>query len=769
MSTKKINTITALLIFMVMLFIYLRTAAPGITFWDSSELVTCSAIMGVPHPPGSPLLSLFGRIMTFMPFYDFRGGGFESTAYRINMLAVLSGALTVMLTYLITVKLIIRTTPFRGIFRHDGFIMFGGLIAALLAGFSHLFWENSVEIETYMPALMISMLAVFLTLSWEENSEDPRYVRYLFLAAYLIGLGIGIHLYVLLIVPTVFLIVIAAKPSWFSDIRLWLMFAMITAVIFLVKYFIGPGLFIILAVLLSVLVPLLFVRLQNKSAAPLWRKTLLGMLLCLSLFSIGYSVYPTIMIRASKNPAVNEGNPDNWERFGDYLTRDQYGQGNMLKEIFVRNASAGYQFKYMYLRYFLRQFPDWGPSPKISFANLTAGNYSGNGSSIKYEHVPVFLLILLFYGICFHIKTDIKRFGIFFLYFIISSAGLVLYLNMENPQVRERGYFYLGSFQIIMVWVGFGVYGLISFVRSRFSTRMLTPVTAVLIIMFLTLIPSALISAHIDSGYTNYRLHDRSKDRIAHDLAINMLESCKANAVLFTHGDNDTYPLWYLQHVDGMRQDVSVINLSILSAPWYIKQLRDEGRTVQIALTDSFIDKELCVNSFASFKTLKWTPEPKEVSKGGLTWKMPPAYVTGDREIGFITVSNYMTAHIIDTNNSERPVYFSTYTDPVNMIGLYEYMAMEGLVFRLTREKSTDGKYSVDAGTLKNNIVDKYLYRGITDADVYKSPETAKLVHNYFIAFMDLADAYNELGETENALLALDRAKGLRPWDFAPF
>ena len=191
-NTGKLNTMVALAVFMVMIFIYLLTVAPTISFWDSSELITCAAIMGIPHPPGSPFLSLLSRVMMIIPFYDFRplfnpqldwgsgGGGFESTrravavtqriAYRINLLAVLSGALTVMLTYLITVKLITRMVPFKGNLKHDGLIIFCALLSGLMAGFSHQFWENSVEIETYMPALFISMLAVWLILKWMISS-----------------------------------------------------------------------------------------------------------------------------------------------------------------------------------------------------------------------------------------------------------------------------------------------------------------------------------------------------------------------------------------------------------------------------------------------------------------------------------------------------------------------------------------------------------------------------------------------------------------------
>ncbi len=758
MNTAKLNTMVALAIFVVMLFIYLLTVAPAISFWDSPEFITCASIMGIPHPPGSPILSLLGRVMTLIPLYDFRGGGFESIAYRVNLLAVLAGALTVMLTYLITVKLITRMVLTKRKFESDGLIMFSAAVSAFMAGFSHQFWENSIEIETYMPSLLISLLAVWLTLKWEEKKDNPQNLRYLFLAVYCIGLGMGIHLYVLLIAPAVFLIVVAAKPAWFSNVRLWVNLIPIIIVLGLIKYFGGRALFMIAMVSFSIFGPLFFTRIFLKETQ-LWKKTLWGVLLCLALFFIGYSVYPTILIRAAKEPAVNEGNPDNWNRYNEYLNRTQYGQGNMYTGMFYRKASFNYQFNYMYLRYLFRQFPKWGPSPKITFKNDKSPGDSGGQDLIQqYAYLPVLLILILFFGIYYHVRNDGRHFGIFFLYFLISSIGLVLYLNMENPQVRERGYFFLGSFQIIMVWIGIGIYGFISSVRNRLSTRLLTPVTVLMFAVFATLIPVAALSNHIDPDYTNYQVHDRSQNWVSLDFAINMLQSCEKNAILFTHGDNDTYPLWYAQHVNGIRKDVNVVNLSILNAPWYIKQLRDEDNTIPIAFSDDYIDNKLCSNSLASYRTLLWTPEPKEITVEGLTWEMPPTYVISNGETGILSVSSFVVAHIIEKVNWMRPIYFSTYIEQSKMIGLEKYMSMEGMVYRLTREKSITRDYNVNVQILGHNILNRYRYRGITDPDVYKSPETVKLLQNYFIAFVELCDVYLNTGNRENALQAARRA-----------
>jgi len=753
-NTSKLNTMVALAIFMVMLFIYLLTVAPTISSWDNPEFITCASIMGIPHPPGSPILSLLGRVMTLIPFYDFRGGGFESIAYRVNLLAVLAGALTVMLTYLITVRLITRIVLTKKIFKHDGLIMFSAIVSAFMAGFSHQFWENSTEIETYMPSLLVSMLAVWLILKWEEKKNNPQNLRYLFLAVYCIGLGTGLHLYVLLIVPAVFLIVVTAKPVWFSDLRLWINLIPIIIGLLLIKHFGGRVLSMIAMVSFSIFGPLLFARIFYTESQ-LWKKTLWGVLLCLSLFSIGYSVYPTVLVRAVKKPAINEGNPDNWNRYNEYLNRTQYGQGNMYTGMFYRKASFNYQFNYMYLRYLLRQFPKWGPSPIITFETDKSPDDSGvQDLNQQYAYLPVLLILILLFGIYYHARNDIRHFGMFFLYFLISSIGLVLYLNMENPQVRERGYFFLGSFQIIMVWIGIGVYGFFSFIRNRLSTRLLTPVTVLMSVVFATLIPVAALSNHIDSDYNNYQVHDRSQNWIPLDFATNMLQSCKKDAILFTHGDNDTYPLWYAQYVNGMRKDVNVVNLSILNAPWYIKQLRDKGNTIPIAFSDDYIDNKLCSNSLVSYRTLLWTPEPKKVTITGITWEMPPTYVISNGKTGILSVSSFMVAHIIEKVNWVKPIYFSTYVEPSKMIGLEKYMSMEGMVYRLTMRKSINRDYNVNVQTLEHNIFDRYRYRGVTDPDVYKSPETVKLLHNYFIAFIELCDVYFDMDDRENALRA---------------
>ncbi len=462
-----------------------------------------------------------------------------------------------------------------------------------------------------------------------------------------------------------------------------------------------------------------------------------------------------------KNPAINEGNPDNWSRYKDYLERKQYAQGNMYSGMFSRNADEGYQFGYMYLRYLLGQFPDWGPSPQVTFTNDRSAQYPGQEVTVpKDVHIPVLLWAILLFGLYFHIRRDYRHFGVFFLYFLLTSAGLVLYLNMENPQVRERDYFFLGSFLTIMVWVGFGVYGIVSRVRNVLDERKLhqiaVPATVITACVLATLVPAAALSRHIVPDYTNYQVHDRSRNLIPLDYGYNILNFCEPDAVLFTHGDNDTYPLWYLQEVKGIRRDIRVINLSLLNAPWYIKQLRDEGVTLPIEYSDDFIDNRLCGQTLRGHQTRAWSPVPKEVTFAGLTWEMPPTYLlrTADGgKTGVLNEASIMIAHIIRTVNWTRPIYFAVTIEPSKFIGLNRFMSTEGMVFQLTREKAP-GRYHINAPVLDRNVFTNYRYRGVADKTVYKSPETINLVHNYYIGFLDLCERYMELGDRENAVRA---------------
>ncbi len=793
MTQGRTNIIIAVVILIIMFGVYLMTAAPTISFWDCGEFVTCAYIMGIPHPPGSPLLSLVGRVMSIMPFSDYRDLNidhfYSPVAYRVTMIDVILAALTVMLTYLIMVKLIHRFRPYRGSRLEESIVMFSAAVTAFLVGFSDEFWTNAVEIETYMPSLFLSMMAVWFVLHWTERKDNPGTVRYLFLAAYLIGLGNGVHPTVLLIAPTAFALVVFARPDWFLDVRLLVWSGVMVVAFGLIKMFGGLELLYAVMALFAFVVPVMLYKMSGRRRE-VWQMTLLGLVLCGSLYIIGYSVYPTIAVRAAKDPVINEGDPDTWERYTLYMSRDQYGQENMYAGMFTRKARFGYQFGYMYLRYLMQQFPKWGPTTTVAFHNdRTPENRSGGSVQVSHP-VPlsVLLISLLLYGLYVHGREDWRRLLPLGMFFVASSIGLVLYLNMENPQVRERGYFFLGSYYIIMYWIGLGVYGIMAdtleWLRQKKMGTAGTVVMGALFVVFGTLPPSAVLSNHIDPGYTNWEVHDRTGDWAPRDYGWNILNSCEPNAILFTNGDNDTFPLWYLQEVENFRKDVRVVNLSLLNTPWYIIQLKNQGmdvpvqgvypgdpeslaprsaggavetdnimKTVPIRYDDEYIRNVLCGRDDAAMKKKLFPAKGKEMTAAGITWHMSPHQVFNE-ELGVLRVQDIMVTNIIHWVNWSRPIYFAVTVAENNKINLNDYLSMEGMVYRLVRNKVPEGSIHVNVPVLDRNIFDIYKYHSLADPEVYKPPNTTKLVTNYFIGFAQLAERYAAMGKIDDAVRA---------------
>lgn len=759
-------------LFIIMLAIYLMTAAPTLSFWDCGEFIACSYIMGIPHPPGSPMLSLIGRVMSLVPFYDFRGEGTDEIAYRVNMIDVFLGALTVMLTYLIMVKLFRRFRPLTGKKIGDAVAMFCAAVTAFMAGFSNDFWENAVETETYMPSLFMSMVALWLTLRWDERKENPSSVRYLFLAAYILGLGNGVHLTVLLIAPTIFLIVFFGKPEWFLHKKLWIYLFLFMVAGFVIKSLTGFGIQYLSIGLFALLTPFILQILYMKENE-VWKTTLLGIILCGSLYFIGYSVYPTVMVRAGKSPSINEGNPDNWARYKLYMSRDQYGPGNMYKGMFTRKADSSYQFGYMYLRYLIQQFPIWGPGFEVTFENDRSPETPNPVRLVKSVYLSVLLVSLLLYGLYTHSREDFRTLIALLLFFFASSIGLVLYLNMDNPQVRERPYFFLGSFYIIMYWLGIGIWGVITdindWLQSKNKSRMVLPATIILFVVFGTMPPAAVLSYHIDPDFNNFEVHDRTHDWVPWDYAYNILTSCEEDTILFTNGDNDTFPLWYLQEVKDIRRDIRIVNLSLLNTDWYILQLKHEGVTIPIKYGDDFIEKDLCGRDEPSLTRRIWPLEGRDMTAAGITWRLPNYHripISASETLGMIRIQDEMVANIIHWVNWTRPVYFAVTVAVENKIGLQDNLSMEGMVYRLVKEKAQPGDILVNVPVMHRNVFEKYQYRSLDDPTIYKPPNTIKLVTNYFIGFAQLCDEYAEVGDAENAVRAAWGAIQRTPNDY---
>ncbi|MBC8214780.1 MAG: DUF2723 domain-containing protein [Candidatus Marinimicrobia bacterium] len=785
------NRILAGVVFLFSLVVYLLTMAPTTSFWDCGEFIATSTIMGVPHPPGSPFYLLLGNVFSQIPFFSDIGA-------RVNLISPLVSALAVMLLYLIIVQLI---EEWRGrVSKYsDALIAFGSaFLGALTFAFTDSHWFNAVEAEVYAMSTFFTAIVVWLILKWSQNEGQHGNVRYILIIAYIIGLAIGTHLLNLLALPFIAL-VIYYKKFKFSFLSFIVLMA-ITGLAFLIIYLgIIKGLpnmtnkfgwQLPLILIISAIVGMI-VSIKKKQFQ------VATLLTSLVLILIGYSTYTAIFVRATQHPAINENNPDTFAGAVSYLNREQYGDWDILdraasletsaysnrytrnpqnpKSVEVRSFFWDYQVKEMYLRYFGWQFIgrggfDWEVktlSGKV-LKHLEGINW------FRYGLPLAFLLGLA--GLAHHFFRDWKNALAVLTLFLLTGFLIIIYLNQYDPQPRERDYSYVGSFFAFSIFIGIGIAGLLErlkeFIKDNGTTRILSWI--VIVLLFIAM-PVKMLSRDYDE-------HNRSGNFVAWDYAYNMLNSCEPNGIVFTNGDNDTFPLWYLQEVEGVRKDVRVVNLSLLNTPWYIEQLRDDEPKIPLVMADQDIK---------NIMPIQW--DTKEIFINGPTanspkfsWKLKPTYAGR-----FLRVQDLMIYRIIKDCEWKRPIYFAVTVSGENRIGLENYLQMEGMVFRVRPEKTTQ----LNPAKMRQNITETnnldnvirtpedykehietgdgvYRYYNLNNQKITFNSNIQRLTQNYRSAFLQLAleDLYSQDSiKKARAVETLNLMDGYFPSEILPF
>ncbi len=594
-------------------------------------------------------------------------------------------------------------------------------------------------------------------------------------------------------------------------------------------------------------VGLLFLRnAASKPSVPILKGYHLSVAL-LVLVVLGYSTYLTLMIRSGLNPIIDENNPENWKNFFDFVARKQYGTESMSLIIFERRANFGWQFWDMLFKYLFQQFPasitgtlfDW----KIFFRAATEPIYFG-------MRVPDLPLLLMFFGLLWQYESDKKRFLALVSLWTIGGIGLAVYLNMPDPQPRERHYVFTAAASVMALWMGMGITGLIraiptwipNSVSAAIRTRLL-PVSAAVIGLFVPvwfLVGYPLVDEYSTDRsvrYTNWTKQNRHLDTVAYDYAYNILQSCDPNGILFTNGDNDTFPLWYLQEVVGVRRDVRVVNLSLLNTDWYIQQLRDNEPKLPISAryTDDFIVNVLTGSSLEALvrsnridvvdgspfnregRLVGW--QTKDVSAAGVdtaritlasgevvrgvvrdidspeisvmphetrVWQTFNRNEIADIAVNraelvwtlaaqpdfpVLRVQDVMVYNIVHWVKWERPVYFAVTVSADNRIGLDPYLRMEGMVLKVGMEKDPtvepgSDMYGLNPERSAFNLDSVYVMRYLMDQSIYKDDNMQKLISNYRSAYLQLADTYLSVGETEKAAVTLRKLIDRLPLDW---
>ncbi len=749
MDWLKTNRLVAAGIWVFSFIIYAMTVASTVSYWDCGEFIACSYGLAVPHPPGAPLFLLVGRFFSMIPFV-------EDIGYRVNYISVLSSTFTVMLLYLSIVHLV---REWKGNLQSNSdwqTAIFSGIIGSLTFAFTHSFWFNAVEAEVYAPSMLFTALLVWLILVWAQKSDQPGNEKYLLMIAYCIGLTIGIHLLNVLALPFVTLIYYYKRFEF--NMKTFMINILVTVGIILFVY---PGIVKYLpriaelggafglAAVFIILFAIVFWSINNN------KKTVSLISLSVLLIVIGYSTYATIYIRSNLDPMIDENNPETIEKFISYLNREQYGDHSITDRAKVwkespngkRYNSTGeffwkYQVDKMYIRYFMWQFVGMDKNERDWSAN-------------QLYAIP-FLLGLL--GIYWQFKNDKKHALAVLALFFMTGLAIVLYLNQPDPQPRERDYSYVGSFYAFSIWIGLGYAGLMELIRGNKKKKkddvtVQSNTLPVVIFVILFIISPILLLAK------NFETHNRKGRYIAWDYSYNMLQTCEPNAILITNGDNDTFPLWYLQEVDSVRRDIRIVNLSLLNTDWYIQQLRDLDPKVPIGVSDAELSKLGLVPWKKRQVSIYVHQSAGENFAREFQIKYQGIYITVPEKITFevkptlntpygsvLRVQDYMILRIINNNKWRKPIYFAVTVAKKNMLSeLQEYLRMDGLALKLVPYKN----WKISPENIERNLTEVYQYRGLQDPSVYYDRNILGLLQNYRTAYLQVSEYYARTKDME--------------------
>jgi len=494
---------------------------------------------------------------------------------------------------------------------------------------------------------------------------------------------------------------------------------------------------------------IIFIELRKVLDRRIW-------LLGIALVLVGLSSHIYLMVRAADRPFINEGNPSNWKMFQEYVLRKQYGNTSFVQR---RGNFFKDQLNYHFLRYFGMQ---WLNEPFFT-------KPLGVTSALLKPIANIFIAFLGIVGAMLQFRKNKHSFWYFFSVILITTVVMVFVMNLSDAEVRDRDYFFVVAYNMWAIWMGIGALALVTLWKSK-------PVRVVLLIFMCLLPVSNLIS--------QYRVHDRSQEFIALDYGLNFLNSVEENAIIFTNGDNDTFPLWYAQAVEdpyskeniypardvyptkeskeaiakameyknkclkGIRKDVSVANLSLLNTSWYIRQLRDQ-EGILFNIPDDQLD-ELEPRRIEEPLVI---PGPPDNPSMGFTMDIPPTAEWRTNE-PFYRVSDLAVMQIVKDNYGKRPIYFAVTCE--SYVNFNDYVRNEGMVGRIV---STPKEGQIDPERLLHNIDVVYNYRSIEDPRVYKDDNMRRLVMNYGSGFVRAANYFVDTGNYPKALEYINKAK----------
>ncbi|MBC8042479.1 MAG: DUF2723 domain-containing protein, partial [Rhizobacter sp.] len=716
---------------------------------------------------------------------------FQDIGARVTFVSVLFSSFTVMLTYLITIRLI---TIYRAI-APDSWTLsekisaYGAaVIGSLALAFCETFWFNAVEAEVYAGSMFFTAIVVWLILKWYEVADEEGNERWLMLLMYMMGLAIGVHLLNLLTFFGIALVYYYRRHE--INLRSFAVMGAVSVGLFILIY---PGIVKYLPRLMafSPVLGLLFIaavagaiyythinrmRLANTVAVSLF------------LVIIGYLSYGVIYFRAQANPPMNENSPATMEKLYYYLNREQYGDLPTINfdatkyegRLFPRRWSQEPQHQGIYTRYASDWEYFWSYQINHMFNRYLGWNFIGRASDIQEAGVDWSRLwgipfIVGLFGMIFHFRKDWKMALVVLTIFLVTGPILNIYLNQQEPQPRERDYSSIAAFFAFAIWIGIGIDALFETIRETVKEeKKLIGASIALCLFGLVLINGRMFAFNVQT-------QSRAGNYVPFDYAYNLLNSCEKDGILFTNGDNDTFPLWYLQEVEHIRTDIRVVNLSLANTDWYVLQLKNDSphgsKPVPMSLADEFISSDRF--SYSEWRAQKITmPVPKQKLltrnefktsdniQDTVSWQFDPV-IPGAQGRGYIRAQDLVVYDIMKTNKWERPIYFAITVSDGNKIGLDKHLRMDGLAYKVVPIESAGSYDFVDAEIMADKLMNTYkyrnlnLYRGNPYTDkvsngVYYDENTRRLVSNYKNVFLRLAAEYHNNLEGISAVKGTD-------------
>ncbi|MSR07519.1 MAG: DUF2723 domain-containing protein [Gemmatimonadetes bacterium] len=744
--------LAALGVFAVVLGGYVWTLAPTVTFWDAGEFIAASKILGIPHPPGTPLFLLLAHVWgAIVPAGEF--------AHRTNLMAAIFSAAGAALFFVLVTH---------ALDEKDAVLRYGGAAAAsVLSAFVFTVWQNSNETEVYMVATFSIALICWLAYLWRAARGTGRAAHLLLLIVFVAALSLGAHLLTLLVGPALigfmFYVLRTSPLPEERDRRVeWAQWAVVMGVWALL---IGTGLG---STGLLIVGGVLFV---GATAYAFAAGSAGFAVAVLAVAAVGASTYLFLYVRAGLHPYINEADPSTWEALKAVIRREQYpARSPFDNPMFYSgpdNPGRTFQLIWWQVVNYLQYF-DW------QWANGLAPT--------KPVFAPVRLpFTLAFSALGIYGANELRRrdrgvFWLLFLLFLTTGPVLLGYMNFkpgfslaydlwpggENHEVRERDYFFTVSYQMWGLFAGLGLAGIYRALRDQFKDW--RPASAVFVV---AAIPFAL----------NFRAASRAHGpdaQLARDFAYDLLQSVEPYGLLFTNGDNDTFPLWYLQEAEGVRQDVQVVNLSLVSTDWFIRQLRDNRVRRFDARQAPWM---------AHLAPSAPPPPPHSLTDAQIAQVVPQllsddyVFRQGKVEVVFkagtaLYQAQIMTLRLIQENLGRRPIYFSITAGSSAWAGLNKYLTQDALVLRLNPDVPRDSN-RLETG-LFNAMVDVprtdslawhvYRYARLFDVDSLDLDPTAQnIASNLSIPFLTLGNAWALKADRVRSVENFRRAYHLSP------